>query len=66
MLYLSKNKQRATTRYSKDSKRVMIFSGAGLSAESGLKTFRDSDDLWEEFDIMEACSANGFAKDRNR
>lgn len=49
-----------------DSKRVMIFSGAGLSAESGLRTFRDSNGLWEEFDIMEVCSASGFAKDRQK
>lgn len=50
----------------KDLKRVMIFSGAGLSAESGLRTFRDSDGLWEEFDIMEVCSARGFAKDKRK
>lgn len=50
----------------KDTKRVMIFSGAGLSAESGLRTFRDNDGLWEEFDIMEVCSARGFAKDRQK
>lgn len=50
----------------KDLKRVMIFSGAGLSAESGLRTFRDNDGLWEEFDIMEVCSARGFAKDRQK
>lgn len=43
-------------------KRVMIFSGAGLSAESGLRTFRDSDGLWEEYDVMEVCSVKGFAK----
>ena len=49
-----------------DSKRVMIFSGAGLSAESGLRTFRDNDGLWEEFDIMEVCSTSGFAKDRQK
>jgi NAD-dependent deacetylase len=42
---------------------VMILSGAGLSAESGLKTFRDSDGLWEEYDVMEVCSVEGFAKD---
>ena len=32
-------------------KKVLILSGAGLSAESGLKTFRDSGGLWEEYDI---------------
>lgn len=48
------------------TKRVMIFSGAGLSAESGLRTFRDSDGLWEEYNVMEVCSAKGFAKDRQK
>ncbi len=43
-------------------KKAMILSGAGLSAESGLKTFRDSGGLWEEHDVMEVCSATGFAK----
>lgn len=43
-------------------KKVMILSGAGLSAESGLKTFRDSGGLWENHDVMEVCSASGFAK----
>lgn len=44
-------------------KKVMIFSGAGLSAESGLRTFRDSGGLWEEYDVMEVCSITGFTKD---
>lgn len=44
-------------------KKVMILSGAGLSAESGLKTFRDNGGLWEEYDVMEVCSVEGFAKD---
>ena len=41
-------------------KKVLILSGAGLSAESGLRTFRDSDGLWEEYDIEDVCSARGF------
>lgn len=43
-------------------KKAMILSGAGLSAPSGLKTFRDSGGLWEEYDVMEVCSASGFKK----
>lgn len=43
-------------------KNIMILSGAGLSAPSGLKTFRDNDGLWEEYDVMEVCSATGFRK----
>ncbi len=33
-----------------------------MSAESGLKTFRDTGGLWEEYDVMEVCSAEGWAK----
>jgi len=36
--------------------------GAGVSAESGIKTFRDSDGLWEGHDVMEVASPEGFAK----
>lgn len=43
-------------------KQVMILSGAGLSAPSGLKTFRNNNGLWEEYDVMEVCSATGFRK----
>lgn len=43
-------------------KKVLIFSGAGLSAPSGLRTFRDSNGLWEEHDVMEVCSDVGFFK----
>jgi len=46
--------------------RVLILSGAGLSAESGIRTFRDSNGLWEEYDVMEVCSAEGFLKDRSK
>lgn len=43
-------------------KNIMILSGAGLSAPSGLKTFRDNGGLWDEYDVMEICSAIGFRK----
>lgn len=43
--------------------KVLIFSGAGLSAESGVRTFRDSEGLWEEYPVMEICSAEGYARD---
>ena len=43
-------------------KNVMILSGAGLSAASGLKTFRDNGGLWEEYSISEVCSIEGFKK----
>ncbi|QSZ42102.1 NAD-dependent deacetylase [Sulfurimonas aquatica] len=37
--------------------KVIIFSGAGISAESGISTFRDSDGLWENYKIEDICSA---------
>ena len=43
-------------------KRIVVFSGAGLSAESGLKTFRDGGGLWEEFDINEVATPEAWAK----
>ena len=35
-----------------DSKRVVVFTGAGISAESGIPTFRDADGFWERFDAL--------------
>lgn len=43
-------------------KKLVILSGAGMSAESGIKTFRDADGLWEGHDIMEVASPMGWAK----
>ncbi|HIO96101.1 MAG TPA: NAD-dependent deacetylase [Campylobacterales bacterium] len=48
------------------SKRVYILSGAGLSAESGIKTFRDSNGLWENYRVEEVCSVQGFIDDRQK
>lgn len=42
----------------------MILSGAGLSAESGISTFRDHDGLWENYDVMKVCSTQGWIEDR--
>jgi len=49
-----------------NNKKVYIVTGAGLSAESGIRTFRDTDGLWEEFTIEEVCSVDGFQKDRQK
>lgn len=38
------------------SKKLIVFSGAGLSADSGVATFRDSDGLWANYDPMEVCN----------
>ncbi len=42
-------------------KHIVILTGAGISAESGIKTFRDADGLWEGHDVMEVASPQGFA-----
>ena len=49
-----------------NTKKVYILSGAGLSAESGIKTFRDSDGLWENYSIEEVCSTTGWVRDRQK
>lgn len=41
--------------------KIVVLTGAGMSAESGLKTFRDSNGLWEGYDVMEVASPQGFA-----
>jgi NAD-dependent deacetylase len=43
-------------------KHIVVLTGAGVSAESGLKTFRDADGLWEGHDVMEVATPEGFAK----
>src|SRR5664279_1611126 len=44
-------------------KKLVVLSGAGISAESGLKTFRDSDGLWEGYDINEVATPGGWRRD---
>ncbi|NER10988.1 NAD-dependent deacetylase [Muriicola jejuensis] len=41
-------------------KKITVLTGAGMSADSGLKTFRDADGLWEGHDVMEVASPQGF------
>ena len=43
-------------------KKVVVLSGAGISAESGISTFRDSGGLWEQHDVMDVASAPGWKK----
>ncbi len=45
---------------SKKMKHIVVLTGAGISAESGIKTFRDEDGLWEGHDVMEVASPQGF------
>lgn len=42
-------------------KQLVVLSGAGISAESGINTFRDSDGLWEGHDVMQVASPQGWA-----
>ncbi len=41
--------------------KLVISTGAGMSAESGISTFRDSGGLWEQYNVMDVASADGFA-----
>jgi NAD-dependent deacetylase len=41
-------------------KKLIVLTGAGISAESGLKTFRDSDGLWEGYNVNEVATPGGF------
>lgn len=43
-------------------KKLVILSGAGISAESGLKTFRDSDGLWEGYEVTEVATPRAWAR----
>jgi len=43
--------------------RIVFFTGAGVSAESGIRTFRDSDGLWEEYRIEDVATPQAFARD---
>lgn len=42
-------------------KHIVVLTGAGISAESGVKTFRDHDGLWEGHDVMQVASIQGFS-----
>lgn len=45
-----------------DKKKIVFLTGAGMSAESGIKTFRDTNGLWENYPVMDVASADGFAR----
>lgn len=42
--------------------KLVVSSGAGISAESGISTFRDADGLWENYPVMDVASADGFRR----
>lgn len=43
-------------------KKIAVITGAGISAESGIKTFRDMGGMWEEYDVMDVASIEGWYK----
>lgn len=45
-------------------KKLVVLTGAGMSAESGLRTFREMGGLWEEYDVTEVASPHAWQKDR--
>ncbi|MEO7602074.1 MAG: NAD-dependent deacylase [Sphingomicrobium sp.] len=47
----------------RDSTNIVILTGAGISAESGLKTFRGDDGLWEGHRVEDVCTPEAFARD---
>ena len=49
--------------HDRDIGNIVILTGAGISAESGLKTFRDTGGLWENHDPMEIATPEAFARD---
>ena len=42
-------------------KKLVVLTGAGMSAESGISTFRDSDGLWEKYRVEDVATPEGFA-----
>src|SRR5215210_3856377 len=45
-----------------NKKKLVVLSGAGISAESGLKTFRDSDGLWEGYNVKDVATATAWKR----
>lgn len=50
----------------KADKHIVVLTGAGISADSGLATFRDAGGLWEGFDINDVASVEGWYRDREK
>lgn len=45
-------------------RRIVVLTGAGISAESGIRTFRDSNGLWEDHEVMDVASPDGWRRDQ--
>jgi NAD-dependent deacetylase len=44
--------------------KIVVFTGAGISRESGIATFRDSDGLWAQYRIEDVCTPEALARNR--
>jgi hypothetical protein len=62
-IYVWKKRKTQHSKTVAPKKKLVVLTGAGISAESGIRTFRDSDGLWEGYDIYEVASPRGWAKD---
>ena len=47
-------------------KKLVVFTGAGISQESGIKTFRDEDGTWDEYNVDEVATLDGWRRDRQK
>ena len=45
--------------------KIVVFTGAGVSADSGISTFRDSDGLWDKYRIEDVCTPEALIRNRN-
>lgn len=52
-------------QFKNNMKKLVVLSGAGMSAESGIRTFRDMGGLWNEYDVMEVASPAAWANNPN-
>ena len=62
VMFLLTLKNFYSTKNHKVMKRVVVLTGAGISAESGISTFRDSGGLWEQYRIEDVASPEGWIR----
>lgn len=60
---MSSNHRKHAMNTSESLPKIVVLSGAGISAESGLQTFRDADGLWYQHSIEDVATPNGWARD---